>query len=196
MVSGALHLFNIKIKQVSLLCASLQSMGRFNLTKLINMNRKTLTIIFAIVAAVIVGGFLFSGNSASDNSALSKNLRGRQVTLYKDPNCGCCDLYAAHLRRASFIIDIHEEEDMSSIKEKFGVPQELQSCHTSIIENRIIEGHMPIEGIQALFNQDEIKAISLPGMPGGSPGMSGTKKGSFTVYSFGKNIEPMKFMEL
>ncbi len=160
------------------------------------MNSKTLTITIVVVAAVIIGGFLFSGNSASDNLALSENLQGKQVTLYKDPNCGCCGLYAAHLRRAGFMVDIHEENDMASIKEEFGVPHDLQSCHTSIIGDRIIEGHMPIEGIQALFNQDEVKAISLPGMPSGSPGMSGAKRGPFMTYSFGEGMEPEAFVEL
>jgi len=160
------------------------------------MNGKTLTIIIIIVVTVIVGGYLFSGNSASDNLEISKELQGKQFTLYKDPNCGCCGLYAAHLRRAGFEVLVHEEENMTSIKEEFGVPRDLQSCHTSVIGDRIIEGHMPIEGIQALFSQDEIMAVSLPGMPSGSPGMSGAKKGPFMTYSFGPDREPETFIEL
>jgi len=73
---------------------------------------------------------------------------------------------------------------MSSIKEQYGVPREMESCHTSIFGDYVVEGHMPFEAITKMLEEKpEINGIALPNMPAGSPGMPGTKKGPFTIYA-------------
>jgi hypothetical protein len=56
-------------------------------------------------------------------------------------------------------------------------------CHMTFIDKYIVEGHVPINAVRKLLkNRPDIKGISLPGMPDGSPGMTGRKKEPFVIY--------------
>ncbi len=37
---------------------------------------------------------------------------GPDVTVYKDPFCGCCSLWVKHLEEAGFKVTVHEVENM------------------------------------------------------------------------------------
>ncbi|MGQ0673149.1 MAG: DUF411 domain-containing protein [Hyphomicrobium sp.] len=84
-----------------------------------------------------------------------------------------------------------EHPSMSVIKQKYGVRQELEGCHSTVIGNYVVEGHVPVAPIKRLLvEKPPIKGISLPGMPEGSPGMSGTKKGPFEILSITGDDDP------
>src|SRR4051812_15268572 len=71
---------------------------------------------------------------------------------------------------------------------KAGVPEDLQGCHTILVDDYVIDGHVPVEVIRKLLSErPPIAGITLPGMPEGSPGMSGTKHGPFTIYAVTKD---------
>jgi hypothetical protein len=56
-----------------------------------------------------------------------------------------------------------------------------------------VEGHVPVTAINKLLTErPNIKGISLPGMPDGSPGMSGHKSEPFTIYEISDG-EPKVF---
>ncbi len=75
-------------------------------------------------------------------------------------------------------------DDTSGIKEQFSVPEEMQSCHTTVMGEYYIEGHVPVEAIRRLLEErPSIDGIALPGMPSGSPGMTGSKEGPFVIYA-------------
>lgn len=88
---------------------------------------------------------------------------------------------------------------MSAIKEKYNIPPEVQSCHTTIISDYVIrdyfiEGHVPIEAISKLLEEKpDIDGIALPGMPTGSLGMGGEKTVQFEILAV-KNGETSVFM--
>lgn len=104
------------------------------------------------------------------------------VTMYKNPQCGCCEEYAKYLRQHGFKVTVTPTHNMSMISRQNGVPEELAGCHTMLIGGYVVEGHVPVGAINKLLNQrPNIKGISLPGMPGGSPGMSGVKAAPFEV---------------
>jgi hypothetical protein len=104
------------------------------------------------------------------------------ATLYKDPSCSCCDAHADYLRANGFSVTVVEQPNMTPIKQKYGVPRDLQGCHSTVIGKYVVEGHVPVGPIKRLLaEKPDIKGISLPGMPQGSPGMSGTKQGPFEV---------------
>lgn len=64
-----------------------------------------------------------------------------------------------------------------------GVPPALQSCHTSLVNGYVIEGHVPVGAIRRLVSEGkQIKGIAVPGMPAGSPGMGPMKPGTLTIY--------------
>lgn len=94
------------------------------------------------------------------------------MMVYKSPTCGCCSKWVEYLRANGMEVKTQDIEDMGSIKERFGVPGRLSSCHTAVVGGYIVEGHVPIEDIKKLL-QDRPNAtgITAPGMPVGSPGM-------------------------
>ncbi|MBD1135253.1 hypothetical protein IDH21_02505 [Pelagibacterales bacterium SAG-MED47] len=72
---------------------------------------------------------------------------------------------------------------LHTIKQKFNIPLEMQSCHTTIMDKYFIEGHVPLEAINRLLKeQPDIDGIALPGMPIGTPGMPGDKDEPYVIY--------------
>src|SRR5262245_10221303 len=99
-----------------------------------------------------------------------------RATLYKDPQCGCCEGYAAYLRQNGFAVDVKPTYDLAEISRKAGVPPKLQGCHTMFVDGYVVDGHVPVKVIQRLLRErPAIAGVTLPGMPEGSPGMTGKK---------------------
>jgi hypothetical protein len=110
----------------------------------------------------------------------------RQATLYKNPQCGCCEGYADYLREHGFEVAETPTHDLPLLRRQHGVPEPLVGCHTTLVDGYVVEGHVPIGAvIRLLTDRPPIKGISLPGMPAGSPGMSGEKTEPFTIYEIG-----------
>ena len=119
------------------------------------------------------------------------------VTLYKNPECGCCEGYADYLRQHGFEVTSKPTNELAEISRKAGVPAELQGCYTAFIGDYVVDGHVPVEAINKLLaERPPIKSITLPGMPAGSPGMSGEKIGLFAIYAIGQDGKPSVFMTL
>jgi hypothetical protein len=122
--------------------------------------------------------------------ALTGPASARQVaeaTLYKSPGCEYCEGHAEHLRRDGYRVTVVPTDDMPALKKRYGVPTALEGCHTILVEGYVVEGHVPDRVIdQLLSERPAVKGVSLPGMPEGSPGMSGRKTGPFVIYSFGQ----------
>lgn len=113
------------------------------------------------------------------------------ATLFKNPGCQCCAGYAAYLRANGFNVTEVEAPNMTTIKQAHGVRSDLEGCHTTVIGDYVVEGHVPVRPIKRLLaEKPAIKGISLPGMPQGSPGMSGTKEGPFKILSITGGDEP------
>jgi hypothetical protein len=109
-------------------------------------------------------------------------------TLYKDPQCSCCEGYADYLRKNGFTVDVKPTNDLAEISRKAGVPAELQGCHTMLLDDYVVDGHVPVNVIRKLLSErPAIAGITLPGMPTGSPGMFGQKTGPFTIYAVTKD---------
>ncbi len=97
------------------------------------------------------------------------------LTIYKDANCGCCSLWAQHLERENFTVQLRDSADMTEVKTRFAIPPPYQSCHTahSEVEGYVFEGHIPARIIRRFLAEKPTGARGLvvPGMPIGSPGM-------------------------
>lgn len=109
--------------------------------------------------------------------------------MFRDPNCGCCKLWADHVRAQNdVVISETETAEMARIKLENGVPQELWGCHTMIVDGYVIEGHVPAEQIARLLEErpEGVRGLAVPGMPIGSPGMEmGDRKQPYRVIAFG-----------
>jgi hypothetical protein len=105
--------------------------------------------------------------------------------VYKDANCGCCKEWIEHLKQNGFTVEAMDMPDLSAVKAKYGVRQELQACHTAVIDNYVVEGHVPADLIvKMLEEKPAIAGIAVPGMPMGSPGMEGATRQPYDVLTF------------
>lgn len=106
-------------------------------------------------------------------SALSAHA-GDVVEVYKNPNCGCCGKWVEHMQKAGFAVRVHEVSDVSSMREKLGMPERYASCHTARVGSYLVEGHVPADDVKRLLKEKpQAIGIAVPGMPAGSPGMEG-----------------------
>jgi hypothetical protein len=77
-----------------------------------------------------------------------------------------------------------EADNMAAIKQKYKISRKLQSCHTGVVGNYFLEGHIPVEDIKRLLREKpNIRGLAVPGMPGGSPGMEGDYSDPYHVLS-------------
>lgn len=108
------------------------------------------------------------------------------VTVYKSPTCQCCSKWVAHLRAAGFAVETRNEAAMNPLKSSLGVSQPLWSCHTAVVAEYIIEGHVPAADIRRLLaEKPKARGIAVPGMPIGSPGMEmGARHDPYEVMLF------------
>ena len=110
------------------------------------------------------------------------------VTLYKNPQCGCCEGYADYLRDNSFKVKAISTNDLTVMGQKYGIPDDMQPCHISLIGGYVVGGHIPIEVVNRLLSEKpQIVGITLPGMPEGTPGMPGNKPGRLDIYEIESN---------
>jgi len=105
------------------------------------------------------------------------------VQVWKDPNCGCCQLWVEHLQASGFKVEVRDVGNTAARK-RLGMPEQLGSCHTASVGGYVIEGHVPAAEIQRLLKERPAAlGLSVPGMPIGSPGMDGPEyKGRKDAY--------------
>jgi hypothetical protein len=132
------------------------------------------TTALALLALAIAGGSGCGTPSSAD-----------VVEVYKSPTCGCCEKWVDHLEANGFEVHTTDLPDVAPVKAEKGVPRELASCHTALIEGYVVEGHVPAADIKRLLEErPDIDGIAVPGMPIGSPGMEGLRPESYDVVSF------------
>ena len=170
--------------------------------------RRQLTASFTrrrfVAAAIAAAGLAAGGCGAAKRNAAdgvdadsqnadaaSTNAVGPQLaamTVYRDPSCGCCEAWAEIARNSGYRVALIDHQDMPAIKRRHGVPDELASCHTTIVEGYAVEGHVPIADVARLLRErpSGIRGIAVPGMPRGSPGMEmpDGSKDPFQVIAF------------
>ena len=120
------------------------------------------------------------------------------IKIYKSLTCGCCEVYANYFKgKGNSDIEIITKSNIDYIKEEYKIPSSLWSCHTTIIGDYFVEGHVPLEAIEKLISEKpNIVGIALPGMPEGSPGMVGTKRGNFIIYGINSDGSYQEFMRI
>jgi hypothetical protein len=109
------------------------------------------------------------------------------VTVHKDPNCGCCSGWVAHLETHGFQVKVIETAELNRVRARLGVPFDLQACHTAQVAGYVIEGHVPAPALEKFLREKPAAlGLAVPGMPSGSPGMTGDYE-EYDVILFGKN---------
>ena len=137
-----------------------------------------------------------------------------EMTVYRSPTCGCCGVWVEHAQKHGFKIEDIKTEEMEALKQKHNIPEELASCHTTIIGERpraderrkgtrefdgyVMEGHIPADDIKRFLAQkpDNMVGLAVPGMPIGTPGMEAKDiKQPFQVLAFNDKGEVEVFKE-
>lgn len=166
------------------------------------MKTKKLALYTGVAAIVIGAGAttlaLQADESAQPAGALAQSEEtGQAITIYKSPNCGCCQSWAEHLAANGFDTRIVETDNLNEIKQHHGVPRDMASCHTALIGDLVIEGHVPGNDILAYLEDPNFNTIglSVPGMPHGTPGMETGRKDDYQVIAFNANGQQQVFRE-
>ena len=140
------------------------------------------------VFAFLIGGFLFwPGNDQPAEISATNKLK---VVMYKNDGCMCCTKWADHMNEEEFAVIEKPVPNLNQIKADYGISRKNASCHTSLVDGYIVEGHVPVEDVQRLLKeQPEAIGLTVPGMPIGSPGMEieGRKADKYDVLLIAKN---------
>lgn len=116
-----------------------------------------------------------------------------KAVLYRNPNCDCCLEYAKYLRGNGFDVTVDSKQDLASVRKQLHVPESLAGCHVMVVGRYAVEGHVPVNVLNKLLAEHpDIIGVSLPGMPTGTPGMTGPKNGPFTIYEIASGTAPAK----
>ena len=152
------------------------------------LSRRRVLAAGGATAAVALAGCTSTGGGADDGRwDAATPLAVASARQYSAPSCSCCNSYADYLADA-VEGDLAETvpEDVDAVKRDHGVPESLASCHTVVLDEYVVEGHVPTAAIETLLDErPEIDGIAVPGMPSGTPGMGGDPPDSLAVYAFG-----------
>jgi hypothetical protein len=110
------------------------------------------------------------------------------VTVHKDVNCGCCSGWVSHMELNGFETKVIETTALNRVKARLGVPLDIAGCHTAELDGYLLEGHVPASAVKRLLSErPKASGLAVPGMPEGSPGMSGEYE-EYEVILFGPNL--------
>lgn len=154
-----------------------------------------MSTVWSVVRRVLAGGAVvalavaFAGQLGGPDEparpptvAAGANLVAPEVLVHRTATCGCCGGYEGILEEAGYSVRSRVHADLALIRADLGVPDGESSCHTMEIGGYVVEGHVPLEAIDDLLNQQPaIDGIALAGMPAGSPGMAGQQEAPFRV---------------
>jgi len=112
------------------------------------------------------------------------------AVMHRDPGCGCCEKWAAQVRKGlGKTIRVADATNRAALQTRYGIPPNLRSCHTALIDGLAFEGHVPIEDMRRVLSAKPrgVTGLAVGGMPLGSPGMevAGQPPQRFVVYSVG-----------
>ena len=138
------------------------------------IRRAALTAFIALVGATTMGNSAWHGHSP-------------EVTVYKTARCECCNGWIEHMRKAGYTVTGVNLSAVDRLEKQraLGVPSTLSSCHTSVVDGYVVQGHVPAEDVRRLLRErPKVTGIAVYQMPAGSPGMESDKPEPYEVIAF------------
>ena len=102
------------------------------------------------------------------------------IQILKTPTCGCCTAWVEHIRQAGFAVEAQnvDQDALYAFKDRLQIGPELAGCHTALVGDYFVEGHVPASDIERLLAERPMASgLTVPGMPMSSPGMGGPGAG-------------------
>ena len=108
------------------------------------------------ITSILTLSFIFILNFVTDKKDALANINNRQIVeVFKTPSCGCCYGYVLFLEEEKFEVKQTDMRSLHTIKQKYNIPVEMQSCHTTIMGKYFIEGHVPFEAVNKLLKVEK-----------------------------------------
>ncbi len=144
-----------------------------------------------VLALLGVGAYLQFGQQFGQSADLPT------VTVYKSPSCSCCAEWVTHMQEQGFSVKVESRFNVRPVKKQVGLPSSLAACHTAVVGNYVVEGHVPAQDVKRLLREEpEVRGLSVPGMPVGSPGMErGNRVEPYKVLTFTPEGETAVFAQ-
>jgi len=164
------------------------------------MSYKKAGLISGAVGGVVlaaIGASLVTGDELNEQAQAIPGVDSQAITVYRSESCSCCKSWVDHLEKNGFQVEDVVTDNMRSIKRTHGVPRQMQSCHTAVLGDVVIEGHVPASDIRAYLKEPlfNTQGLAVPGMVSGSPGMETGRKDNFSVIAFNQNGGTSVFSE-
>lgn len=116
------------------------------------------------------------------------------MIVHHDPSCGCCAGWVLAFRQAGYVVQTQPVPDVAPVKQRLGVPEALQSCHTAEIAGYFLEGHVPIAAVAKLLaERPAVRGLAVAGMPVGSLGMGEDPRAAYDVMAVPREGPPSVF---
>ena len=158
--------------------------------------------LFGLAAAL---GFLTAcgqAEAAPDASAALSEADQQlpSIVVYKTVTCGCCGGWVEHMRQSGFAVDVRDlpgNLELMQVKADVGVPADMTSCHTSLVDGYVVEGHVPADQVKRLLSErPELAGIAAPGMPAGSPGMDVPNSPPYDIVAWNRDGAKSRYAEI
>jgi hypothetical protein len=122
--------------------------------------------------------------------AATPALAATEAVMHRDPGCGCCEKWAAQVRKAfGRSVKVIDDANRPALQRRVGLPAGLASCHTALIDGMAFEGHVPVADMKRVLaaKPKGVRGLAVAGMPLGSPGMEapGYPADRYNVIAFG-----------
>ncbi|MEW5915872.1 MAG: DUF411 domain-containing protein [Gemmatimonadota bacterium] len=122
------------------------------------------------VGMALKTGWRYRGQPQAPGSADASDIG--TLTVYKSPTCQCCERWIKVVRDSGFTVSTEDRTDVTPIKREHGIPNALWSCHTTVADGYVFEGHVPPDLVQqVLRDRPAFAGLAVPGMPQSAPGM-------------------------
>ncbi len=105
------------------------------------------------------------------------------IVMYKNEGCQCCDKWANYMQDSGYSVKTVAASNLYAIKADQGIPRDMGACHTAIVGDYVVEGHVPAQDIKRLLREEpDAAGLVVPGMPASSPGMNTALNEPYKVY--------------
>lgn len=158
------------------------------------MHKNHIYLLIIVGLVGILGYQIWNINTGGEDR--TAKIGASEVVMYKNAGCQCCTKWGEQMEQAGFTVTEKPTDQLAAIKIDQGVPYNLGACHTALVGNYVIEGHVPIADVQRLLKeQPDAIGLAVPGMPAGSPGMESPNPQAYNVYLISEDGSPQVFAQ-